>query len=317
LNEALLSSRDGIVGHWPSSADNVTKVPGDPKDDTNLLYLTQTYRGFVLDHILSTRFAVVAPSGTEGEAEVLVTGKPLLRIVRPDPKVFVAQLDCIKTYADLRADRIAEVNIQIDDILSFFGALAQLDSGRRRYTLELLNAVQRLCFHVEFMVKHLCRAARPVDFSPSVQPMIQTPSHSSYPNGHACEAFALATVLWRLRTRKTDVEAAIGGGAMEFRLAERIAANRIIAGVHFPVDTIAGAVLGTLIGQVVLDLADVSQGNKVPQGPVAFDPADNPDFALAAVADLLNGPIERVTDAKDGTDDIFKEFWSLVDAEWK
>jgi hypothetical protein len=36
------------------------------------------------------------------------------------------------------------------------------------------------------------------------------------------------------------------------KLAERIAVNRTVAGVHFPIDSWAGAILGRAVGQIVL-----------------------------------------------------------------
>ena len=71
-----------------------------------------------------------------------------------------------------------------------------VDSGRvsfefRNYTLELLEAVVRFCIWVEMQIKHICRSARPVHYASRVQPMIQTPDHSTFPSGHATEAFAV------------------------------------------------------------------------------------------------------------------------------
>ena len=40
--------------------------------------------------------------------------------------------------------------------------------------------------------------------------------------------------------------------ALLSKLAERIAVNRTVAGVHYPIDTWCGAVLGRAVGQIVL-----------------------------------------------------------------
>ena len=84
-------------------------------------------------------------------------------------------------------------------------------------------------------------------------PMIQTPGHSSFPAGHAAELFMLATVLSALmqagnpRYADWDVHLA--------RLAARISVNRVIAGVHFPIDLAAGLVLGLTVGRYFVALA--------------------------------------------------------------
>jgi hypothetical protein len=79
--------------------------------------------------------------------------------------------------------------------------------------------------------------------------MILTPSHGSLPSGHSTETFASALVLWNLLKAsgiKPYGEATWGEELM--RLAARVAINRTVAGVHFPVDSAAGCVLGLTLG---------------------------------------------------------------------
>jgi PAP2 superfamily len=235
----------------------------------------------------------------------------------------------MRSYADLRDDRIAEINVQIDDILSFFGAIALIDNQRRLRTLELLEATVRLCIHAEMKLKHLCRAPRPIDLAPEVQPIVQTPDHSTFPSGHATEAFAVATVLHRLMTG-AGPKAGIGKDAdglqthraQVFRLANRIAANRTVAGVHFPVDTAAGALLGCIIGDMVYGLgteqkpkqaraftAVVGDGGAL---PAQFAGAH--DFDLTWLEAALPDDRKSVKPVAQGT--ILQEFWRMAKTEW-
>jgi hypothetical protein len=98
-------------------------------------------------------------------------------------------------------------------------------------------------------MKHALACRRPHEFSPQIQPMIVTPSHGTMPSGHSTETFASALVLWNLLKAsgiKPYAEAAWGEELM--RLAARVAINRTVAGVHFPVDSAAGCVLGLTLG---------------------------------------------------------------------
>jgi hypothetical protein len=74
--------------------------------------------------------------------------------------------------------------------------------------------------------------------------MILTPGHGSLPSGHATEAFMTARVLEALLAPAGD--SLLHDQLM--RQAARIAINRQIAGVHFPVDSAAGQVLGLALG---------------------------------------------------------------------
>lgn len=83
---------------------------------------------------------------------------------------------------------------------------------------------------------------RPPLRDPEPEPLVSLPETSSFPSGHATVAFACATVLAlavpRLRWPL-------------FALAAVIAFSRVYVGVHYPLDVVAGAALGVLIGFVV------------------------------------------------------------------
>jgi hypothetical protein len=82
-----------------------------------------------------------------------------------------------------------------------------------------------------------------------IQPCIATPTHATLPSGHAAQAYLIAALLTRLRGG--DADAALALPAMDFRIAARIAVNRTVAGVHFPVDSACGAALGLALAEHV------------------------------------------------------------------
>jgi membrane-associated phospholipid phosphatase len=164
---------------------------------------------------------------------------------------------------DLRADRLPEIIAQADGFSGFFAAQMPYSANRRPMTVHLIGAVQDTVVAAEQRMKHLCSVPRPVDLSPQIQPIITTPGHSAYPSGHATEAFAQATILAALRLSASGVpDAELIEGILArlspaveaapvtdpvillYRLAARIADNRTVAGVHYPVDSAHGALLG-------------------------------------------------------------------------
>ena len=75
------------------------------------------------------------------------------------------------------------------------------------------------------------------------EPLITTPNSHSFPSGHSTTAFAAATVLGAYLPRFRP---------WFFVLAALIAWSRVVVGVHYPLDVLGGAVLGTALGLVVL-----------------------------------------------------------------
>jgi undecaprenyl-diphosphatase len=80
---------------------------------------------------------------------------------------------------------------------------------------------------------------RPPLSEPIPKPLVEWPSTSSFPSGHATVSFACATVLALAVPRLR---------APLFALAALIASSRVYVGVHYPLDVLAGAALGLLLG---------------------------------------------------------------------
>ncbi|MGR3803029.1 phosphatase PAP2 family protein [Marinibacterium profundimaris] len=310
MNAALVTTRDGITGHWDGTPSMVpTPIPDD---DAYLDMLGLSGQASVLESALCSVVSVGEAEGqAEGQAEVRIAGQPVARLAKPDADYFAHDLAWVRAYADLRGERIEEIHLQLDDLLSFFGSLGYLGPSRRSHTMLMLDMARRLAIHVEVTMKFICRAARPIDLAIEVQPMIQTPDHSSYPSGHAMEAFAIATVLHRLQTGQGPLEG-IRNGALPFRLAHRIAVNRTVAGVHFPVDSHAGASVGCLVGDALHSLA---HGVPLPCGDIGLPARDDggatQDFLLPLLEDL---PQDReLTPEVIG---VANTLWSKAAAEW-
>jgi undecaprenyl-diphosphatase len=68
-------------------------------------------------------------------------------------------------------------------------------------------------------------------------------SAMSFPSAHAANSFAMATVAsWRLNRF----------APLLFLFAVAVAYSRVYVGVHYPLDTIAGAIIGALVGRFAI-----------------------------------------------------------------
>jgi len=74
---------------------------------------------------------------------------------------------------------------------------------------------------------------------PHIDPLVHVPHSASFPSGHAATSFACAATLARFAPRPVAV--------LFFLLAGLIAFSRVYVGVHYPLDVVAGAVLGLAV----------------------------------------------------------------------
>ena len=108
-----------------------------------------------------------------------------------------------------------------------------------------------------WLLKRLIGRVRPPLQLPGLHSLVPLPTSGSLPSGHAATAFAAATVL-AFALRRGRATAAL------FALAGAVAYSRLYVGVHFPLDALAGAALGVVVGATTWAVARRVLGEPAP-----------------------------------------------------
>jgi membrane-associated phospholipid phosphatase len=292
--------------------DKDAPVPADlrPGDKSNFGRLAVWVRGSLyVSEFVSRMSWRVDETGGKVAATLQFDGKDWFTLERPSAELLKAQSRHVRDYAALRDERGAEILSQLGFPTAYFAAILGLTNAEHQRTFELITATQVAAAHAAMVMKIELAVRRPDQVDGRILPMIPTPAHFSFPSAHATEAYAVLTVLEALIKRwgsYADEQARI---AMLRGLAERIAVNRTVAGVHFPIDSWAGAVLGTAVGHAVLGRC----GEKVFMNPETYSAEDRDFFdhdltgekARAAAGLRLSN--EKVSAAETS---IFSWLWS-------
>ncbi len=130
-------------------------------------------------------------------------------------------------------------------------------NGRRAAARGLL-AIGVTSAVVNLGVKPLSTRRRPDRAGLGVpgQRFVSMPSSTSFPSGHSASAFAFATAVSRDNPWLAIATQFLAGG---------VAYSRVHTGVHYPGDTVAGALIGAGTGQAVSTLFDRSQARRAAQ----------------------------------------------------
>jgi acid phosphatase (class A) len=91
--------------------------------------------------------------------------------------------------------------------------------------------------------KKLYNRPRPYDSHPELKPCIPKETSMAYPSGHTTLGRALGRVLSEIYPERA---------ALFMKRADEISENRMIGGVHYPTDVVAGKILGDEIADVVI-----------------------------------------------------------------
>ena len=261
---SMVTSRDALVGPYSGVTQPVKWTPA--LDNVDLLKRWDAgVRASVCQAELFTplQFSTNGQSATFSHLDITgantFQGHSIATLKRPSQALFVQQLGLVMNWASLREDRASEILTQMSGAAPFWASVVGIQAHRHKYTLEVLGLALSLAWLVEMRFKHAFACPRPVEYSPQIQPMIATPGHGALPSGHATEAFMVARVLQKLTNPPQGSETR----AQLKRQAARIAINRTVAGLHFPVDSAAGRLLGeALAGYFVYRCAQPAAGYK-------------------------------------------------------
>jgi hypothetical protein len=189
-----------------------------------------------------------APVAADGAA---AAPQLLIQLTPARQQDFLAeQADRTVRAAVEREDRLPEILSQRAGFVDFFGALTGIDLAAAPALRELLATWSAWADLYVMALKNDIAEPRPFQRSALVSPVIATPPHGSLPSGHATAAAMMSEILSALlyaaghpRTQQLD------------RLARRIAFNRVVAGVHFQMDSAAGYALGRQLAGLFVALA--------------------------------------------------------------
>jgi undecaprenyl-diphosphatase len=126
-------------------------------------------------------------------------------------------------------------------------ALASDLRGRRLPIAGAAAAVALACASlIANGLKQVFDRARPPEAQPDLGSLVALPGNASFPSGHSATAFAAATAIAILcpRLRFWALGLAVG-----------VALSRVYLRVHYPLDVIAGGLLGAGLGAVAALLA--------------------------------------------------------------
>jgi undecaprenyl-diphosphatase len=109
------------------------------------------------------------------------------------------------------------------------------------------------------LLKEWTERDRPPVADPLPESLVDTPATYSFPSGHATVSFACATTL-ALAVPRLSIPL--------YTLAVLISFSRVYVGVHYPLDVLAGAILGIAIARALRMLGAVLRrsGQSTPQG---------------------------------------------------
>ena len=117
-------------------------------------------------------------------------------------------------------------------------AMSFVDSDQRGEWL-VAGLLGPVAIGINFAVKLIVRRERPI--LDGLPPLGGAPTSLSFPSAHSTASFACATAMTRIAPE----------ACVLFLLAAAIAIGRPYLGMHYPSDSLAGALIGTALGLVL------------------------------------------------------------------
>lgn len=144
------------------------------------------------------------------------------------------QLRAILARSDEREPRFAEIIDQHggEGALKYWLGTLAIDPSTPA-TYQLVHVARRIGEVVVMCLKEHFAEGRPSQVCPVIAPMIDPPITPAFPAGHALQSHLISTLI-------KASERALNQDNTLFVLSRRVAENRTIAGLHYPLDNEAG-----------------------------------------------------------------------------
>lgn len=158
------------------------------------------------------------------------------------------ELDQLQLLAEYRAEVMSEALAQMTDMVGYWAGLLMFSPYSHPWTFRLARTAIVVGEFLAMHYKRQKQRARPSQLSPALMPPIAVPGHASYPSGHATQAYLVSQLLGQVMpgvvtTSLTKTNTALPltpPSTLLNRLAERVARNREVLGLHYPSDSDAG-----------------------------------------------------------------------------
>jgi PAP2 superfamily len=313
MGQALRKSRAKIVRRAERGAQTSSAPEG-----AHLLRWEGQFRVNALQSELLGRFQVhgaalwlLEPVGsTLGSAQTTATR--VFEIRKHRGELFGDQVDKVLRAAVEREDRLPEILSQANDFWPFFESIVGANLSASPRLAELLAVAHGLAVHLVMALKQGVAARRPVQCSSLVMPVIATPGHASLPSGHATIAALNSEVLTALLYSSAEGFAHERAVQLD-RLARRIAFNRVVAGVHFPIDSVVGYGLGTQIARLLLAMAGAQRKPPQAMDDHSFDAIGGKALDLAETE--ASRPVFSAGDYPCSKAPAFADLWQRTQDE--
>ncbi|MFO1159337.1 MAG: hypothetical protein U1E60_10905 [Reyranellaceae bacterium] len=166
----------------------------------------------------------------------------------PEPSTFSHQdlIDELKTLVGfqekVRATALPEILAQNTEFQMYFCSALSIYPRSYPSSYLMLKVAARIGEVVMVFLKRRYHAPRPSQIYPRLTPPVPVAPHASYPSGHALIGFLLARMAGAISPSLAD---------SAYRLAQRIARNREVAGLHFQWDSKAGEIAGNNVFEAI------------------------------------------------------------------
>lgn len=178
-------------------------------------------------------------------------GQPSYQAINVPPRPVIAQADIdqmLELAVTERPEALGEIVQQHQNFQVCWLQLLMITRNSHPNTFLLMKLAARvgelmMMYFKRMTVPDNLHAARPSQICPTLFPPVAVQGHSSYPAGHALIGTLTSQCLTDVVPQHTN--------ALQL-LADRAGRNRIIAGLHFPIDIQVGANLGVQLYNLIV-----------------------------------------------------------------